>query len=245
MRIIDAHVHLGDQPHKAYTLDTLQADLREAGATGAVVFAFPEDMYRIVDSPESRTAANDHVLHAARGDPNLYPFYFVWNDYLLPDTFDEFVGVKWHRHADEPRYDYDAPGCHAILERIRARKMPVTFEEEFDETVRFVERNPGLPVIIPHCGALNGGTDRMSVFFDTPDVYFDTAVAPLDALRWIVQNVPAERIIFGSDVSGTSMPFFNFPAVELAKVRQLGLGDREIALILAGNIDRLIGGVGR
>ncbi len=245
MRIIDAHVHLGDGPHKAYPLETLHDDLHRAGATGAVAFAFPEDMYRTVDSRASRIAANAYVLAAAERDPNLYPFYFVWNDYLIPDDFDAFVGIKWHRHWDEPPYDYDAPECETILERIRARHMPVTLEEEFDNTVRFVERNPGLPVIIPHCGVLNGGTARMDVFFDNPDVYFDTAVAPLEAVAFVLEHVPAERVLFGSDVSGTATPFFNFPAVELAKVRQLALGEREMALLLAGNIDRLVGQVNK
>ncbi len=245
MRIVDAHVHLGDRPHKVYPLKALQHDLDEAGADGAVVFAFPEDMYRVVDTPESRRAANAHVLAASRCDPRLYPFYFVWNDYLIPDDFEAYVGIKWHRHADEPPYDYDVPACEAILERIRARRMPVTLEEEFDHTVRFVERCPELPVIIPHCGMLNGGTERMGVFFDRPNVYFDTAVAPIEDLSTIAEHVPADRILFGSDVSGTPMPFFNFPAVELAKVRQLALGEAEMALILAGNIDRLVREVGR
>jgi hypothetical protein len=240
MRIIDAHVHLGDGPHKAYPLERLQGDLRDAGAEGAVIFAFPEDMYRVVDSHESRVAANNCVLEAAKRDTKMYPFYFVWNDYFIPDDFDEFVGIKWHRHHDEPRYDYTKPECEAILERIRARKMPVTLEEEFEHTLAFVDRNPGLPIIIPHCGLLNGGTRRMTRFFDLPHVHFDTAVASWDNLAFVAERVPPERIIFGSDVSGTSQPFYNFTKVELEKVRKLAFNEEEMGLVLAGNIDRLV-----
>ena len=192
---------------------------------------------------ESRVAANDYVLDAAKRNRNLYPFYYVWNDYFIPENFGEFVGIKWHRHADEPRYDYSGPACEAALEAIRHRKMPVTLEEEFDKTVAFIERCPGLPVIIPHCGALNGGAARMSVFFDDPSVYFDTAVSSADDLTFIADSVAAERIIFGSDVSGTSQPFFNFPAVELEKVRKLPVSEAEMSLILSGNIDRLVANV--
>ncbi len=243
MRIIDAHVHLGDGPHKAYTLETLQDDLADACATGAVVFAFPEDMYRIVDTHESRVAANAYVLEASRRASAMYPFYFVWNDYFIADDFDEFVGIKWHRHADEPRYDYTQPGCEAMLERIRARNVPVILEEELGNTIAFIDRNPDLPVIIPHCGQLNGGTPDMERFFDNPNVYFGTSMALPANLAFVAEHVPPTRIIFGSDVSGTSQPFFNFTAVELEKVRKMQFTADEFALVLAGNIDRILSAV--
>jgi len=241
MRIIDAHVHLGNNRWtKYYSLTELRRDLKEAGAQGAVVFAFPEDMYRIADSPQSRMGANEYVLKAARVSGNLYPFYFVWNDYLIPQNLDEYAGIKWHRHWDEPRYDYDDPKCSEMLERIKGLKMPVVLEEEYAETLRFVKENPEIRVIIPHMGKLNGGCERMEAFFDNPNVYFDTSTALIEAIRKILDHVGAERIIFGSDVSGTREPFYNFPKVELKKVLQLDLDEASKELILAGNIERLI-----
>ncbi len=247
MRIIDAHVHVGDnQATKAYPLQELQDDLRDAQATGAVVFAFPEDMYRTVDNDEARRQANEYCLRMARDNASLYPFFFIWDGYALPqdqqelDDLSAFAGIKWHRHPDEPRYDYATAACERALEAIRELNMPVTLEEEFENTVAFIERSPDLPVIIPHTGMLNGGTERMTAFLDRPNVYFDTSVAPLEAVQFILNGVGVERLIFGTDVSGTSQPFYNFPTVELEKLRGLGLGDAEWQLLLAGNIDRLI-----
>ena len=241
MRIIDAHVHLGNNKQtKYYSLRELRRDLKEAGAQGAVVFAFPEDMYRIADSPQARMRANEYVLKAARASRKLYPFYFVWNDYLIPLNLDEYAGIKWHRHWNEPRYDYDDPKCSEMLERIRGLKMPVVLEEEYAETLRFVKENPGLRVIIPHMGKMNGGCERMEAFFDNPNVYFDTSTAPLEAIRNILAKVGAERMIFGSDVSGTKEPFYNFPEVELKKVLHLDLDEASRELIFAGNIERLM-----
>jgi len=243
MRIIDAHVHLGNNRQtKYYSLRELRRDLKEAGAQGAVVFAFPEDMYRIADSPQSRMKANEYVLKAARASRNLnlYPFYFVWKDYLIPPNLDEYAGIKWHRHWDEPRYDYDDPKCSEILEKIGGLKMPVVLEEEYAETLRFVNENPGLRVIIPHMGKLNGGCERMEAFFNNPNAYFDTSTAPIEAIRKILAKVGAERIIFGSDVSGTTEPFYNFPKVELKKMLQLDLDEASKELIFAGNIERII-----
>lgn len=215
-------------------------DLHEAGADGACIFAFPEDMYRTVDSPESRIQANEYVLKVAETAKDVYPFYFVWNDYLLPENLDEYQGIKWHRHPDEPRYDYEQPKCHEILERITELNLPVLIEEEYDNTVLFIQRNPELNVIIPHMGRANGGTEKMEIFFDNPKIYFDTAVAPLEAIEYILARVGPERIILGSDVSGTRLPFFNFPKVEVDKVQQLSIDEADLQRILATNLEELL-----
>ncbi len=239
MRIIDAHIHLCNM-RKPYTKEELMADLEDAGAVGAVIFAQPADMYREVDDPQERAKANQYCLDSAKGEEAIYPYYFVWNDYVIPDNFSEYVGIKWHRHHDEPRYDYKIPACETFIQGVRDRNMPVIIEEEFDNTVQLIERLMPTPVIIPHCGMLNGGVDKMPVFFDNPRVYFDTSMHALEGVKFILEGVGPERVIFGSDVSGTSLPFHNFPKVELEKVLQLGLSDAELEMVLAGNVERLI-----
>jgi len=241
MRIIDCHIHCGDcRRTKYFSAADVERNLAEAGAQGAVIFAFPEDMYRIADSPESRTRANRYVLEVARARPSLIPFYYVWNDYVIPDNLADYAGIKWHRHWNEPRYDYADPRCEEVLKAIRALSLPVLIEEEFAHTAAFVARNPGLPIIIPHMGLANGGTDKMHVFFSNPDVCFDTAVAPLDSIRRVLDAVGPDRILFGSDVSGTHQPFFNFTKVELEKVLRLGLSDQDLQKVLAGNLECLL-----
>ncbi len=242
MTIIDAHIHCGNNPRtKYYSENELLQDLAAAGAVGAVIFAFPEDIYRIDDSPEARMHANQYCLEVAERNPGIIPFYFVWNDYIIPDNIDKYRGIKWHRHSDEPRYDYSAPECREILQEIQRLHLPVVLEEEFEMTADFIKRNPHLMVIIPHMGNLNGGYERMDAFFDNPNVFFDTSVASIKAISRTLNAVGPERVIFGSDVSGTSEPFFNFPEVELAKLSKLKLSDRELELILGGNILRLTG----
>ncbi|MEE8323127.1 MAG: amidohydrolase family protein [Candidatus Bathyarchaeia archaeon] len=241
MRIIDGHIHVGsNRLTKYYTLDEVWKELHTAEADGACIFAFPEDMYRSVNVAEARVKANKYVLEVSKTSRDFYPFYFVWNDYLLPDNLEAYRGIKWHRHADEPKYDYDDPKCFEILNSIKELRLPVLLEEEFENTVLFIKQNPALTVIIPHVGGANGGTKRMEVFFDNPNIYFDTAVAPLESIKYILRKVGPERIIFGSDVSGTKMPFFNFPIVERDKLRKLDLDDECMQLIFAGNIERLV-----
>ena len=241
IRIIDSHIHVGsNKKTKYYGEEELWRDLNEAGAQGAVIFAFPEDMYRTVDSVESRIRANEYVLDVARKSPDLYPFYFVWSDYLIPKNLDQFLGIKWHRHHDEPRYDYDDPRCEEFPEKTRKLEIPVLLEEEFKETKRFIVENPEINVIIPHMGALNGGYERAKTFSDKDNIYFDTSTASIEIIRECLKAVGPERIIFGSDVSGTPEPFYNFPRVEIEKIRKLHLKKDDLALIMSGNIERLI-----
>jgi hypothetical protein len=243
MRIIDTHIHIGKNPRtKYYDLGDLERDLSEAGAHGAVIFAFPEDIYRKIDSPDYRLEANKYILEVAEKSKKLclYPFYFVWNDYILPEDLGRYAGIKWHRHTDEPRYDYKDPRSSAFLRRVKELKMPVLMEEGFAETFAFIEQNPELDVIIPHMGKLNGGYRSMEAFFSNPRVYFDTSTAEPSAIRWILQHVGPKRIIFASDVSGTREPFFNFPKVELRKIMGLGLDEKALEKILSGNIERLM-----
>jgi len=241
MRIIDAHVHLGDKPEtKFFDLADLDANLDKAGAAGAVVFAFPEDMYRKADSPAHRAEANRYVLDAALPGKTIYPFYYVWNDYALPEDLARYSGIKWHRHWDEPRYDYDDPRCHDVLRRIADLGLPVTLEEEFEPTRRFIADNPDVTVIIPHMGNLNGGADKMTPFFDIARVCFDTSTAAPEDIRFVLDRVGPARVIFGSDVSGASEPFFNFPKVERDKIESMNLPDPHLDLIFAANIGRIV-----
>ena len=239
MRPIDAHVHLGNLT-KVYDLARLRRDLDEADCEGAVAFAFPEDMYRRADSREHRERANRYVLDCSKEDGTLAPFYFLWNDFVLPEGLEEYRGIKWHRHADEPRYDYSVPDCERAIGAVRELMLPVVVEEEFEHTRELVERLAPSPVIIPHMGGLNGGTEKMDVFFDDPRVAFDTAVAPVENVRWVLEHVGPRRVVFGSDVSGTAEPFFNFPRVELAKLRKLGLSGTDMQLVCRTNIRRLL-----
>ncbi len=242
MKIIDDHIHCGNNRRtKVFTLEDISENLRSAGADSAVIFAFPEDIYRIENSREWRIRANEYVLEVSKkAEETLFPFYFVWNDFLIPDNIDDYAGIKWHRHWDEPKYNYDAPECKKFLKIIYDLNLPVVLEEEYEYTLRFINENPDINVIIPHMGHLNGGYERMDIFFDKPNVYFDTGTASPEAIKRVLYNVGSERVIFGSDVSGTSLPFYNYTKVELEKILKLGLDEHSLALILSENIERLI-----
>ena len=246
MKIIDAHVHLGNTPKdkapgiKRYPADQMREELNAVGASGAVVMAFPEDIYRSIDDPDWRNRTNEYVLAVAGQQTDVYPFYFVWRDYLLPDNLGRYAGIKWHRHAGEPGYDYNHPRCREFIREITRLKLPVLLEEEFSHTVNFIENNPELIVIIPHIGESNGGPDKMKVFFDNPNIFFDTAITDFNALKWALDSIGPERLIFGTDSSACRPHVDNSLPVAIRRHLQLAIDDKARELIFSGNIERLL-----
>ncbi len=244
MKIIDAHVHCGNSRlagAKYYPKDQMWEELREVNASGAVILAFPEDIYRNENTLDQRNAANAYILSIAEGEPDVHPLYTVWTDYVIPENLDQYAGIKWHRHANEPAYDYDCDACEAFLGEMKRLALPVLLEEEFDNTASFIERNPELTVIIPHLGESNGGEKKMDVFFDNPKVFFDTAITNANELRRFYEAVGPERLIFGTDYSACRQYVDNSLPTALRRHADLGLPDAELEMIYSGTIERLLG----
>ena len=58
-----------------------------------------------------------------------------------------------------------------------------------------------------------------------------------EMIRRAVATIGAERVLFGSDGPGC------VPALEIEKVRLVGLSPEDEALVLGGNIKRILDGV--
>ena len=253
IRVLDAHVHCGCQdldPPQDY--ETIAGLHRGAGIDAAWMFPPVYEVYDrydpgFVDAPEwqaRRQRADRYLLDLAAQDvsPRVFPFYFVWNDFdLAALNAGPHRGIKWHRHPDEPVYHYDDPRCRAILDAITERRLPVTLEESFDNTMRFLdELAPEAVVVIPHCGHLNGGFERLHALrlWSRPSVYADTSAWPSHnpaALRTFLDTYGPEKLLLGSDY-----PFAD-PAFCLQAVLDLRLPPADEALVLAANALRLIG----
>lgn len=244
--IIDAHAHCGRMDK--YPPQDLADYLRYAGGRGikgAVMFPPVMEIYDrhdpdFEDDPfwlDRRRAANDYLANLVGREFKIYPFFFIWNDFAVDQLSAEHRGIKWHRHSDEPRYRYDDPRCKAAIAEIRKRRMPVCLEEEWRNTLRFIdELAQGVRVIIPHCGLLNGGYDRLrdAGIWERPNIFADTALAPSPVIMDYVTRYGCERIMFGSDFP------FGDPRSELDKIIRLDLSDLQREAILSGNVERLL-----
>jgi predicted TIM-barrel fold metal-dependent hydrolase len=145
-----------------------------------------------------------------------------------------FVGIKLHRH--------DAPITGEVCEVARHFGLPVLYDPVGVVSVAelLATQYPDVNFILPHLGsfaddwsaqlALIGHLERHR------NIHTDSAgVRRFDLLEQAVRRAGAHKVLFGSDG-----PWLH-PGVELEKIRLLNLGAGDEALVLGGNLLRLIG----
>lgn len=246
--IIDAHAHGGIQDRNPPQSFRDYAERARGGGIGSVVMFPPvmeiydrhdpgfEDNFRW---QERRRRANRYLLTAGDEDFPVIPYFFIWNDFAVDQLSNDHQGIKWHRHPGEPVYHYDAPECANAIEVIRERNLPVVLEEELKNTLRFIrEIAPGVRVIIPHLGLLNGGYDALKRhgIWEMENIYADTALASASDIADYLNRYGHERLLFGSDFP------FGDPEEELEKVLQMNLPEDVQEGLVGGNLRRMLSG---
>lgn len=236
--VLDAHVHCG----LSIPYEEVAGQWKPAGIHGGVVFSPVEEIYDRYDpfftdsEAYARSRNRVHRYLLAIADTNrVYPYFFVWNDF--PQVPEGFSGIKWHRHADEPVYSYGSSQCRRMIEEICEKRLPVVLEEEFHNTIAFIQNiAERTTVIIPHMGALNGGYTRLrkAGVFESEKIWVDTALAHPREIEDFAVRYGTSRMMFGSDYP------FGTPASEKRKLEAHFTG-RELRAILGGNLLRLLG----
>ncbi|MFP4532034.1 MAG: amidohydrolase family protein [Desulfobacterales bacterium] len=243
---IDAHAHCGIiDRYPPQSFEDYLAHVKSSPIEGVVMFSPVAEIYER-DDPDfhdnmhwrnQREASNQYLLGLQDRELEVIPYFFIWNDFAVDQLTENHRGIKWHRHADEPEYNYDDPACHAAIDEIRRRNMPVVLEEELRNTIRFInELAAGVRVIIPHLGFLNGGYRAIEKagLWENPWVYTDTSLAAPETILAYVNTYGHERIMFGSDFP------FGHPPAELEKIRRLGFSEEVEQAINGGNLKKLL-----
>jgi hypothetical protein len=242
--VIDSHIHCGIQ-NVDLPFELIQPLLQEAAIAGACLFAPVEDIYDRYDYDfqdnqkwrQTRHAANRYVLDLASRHEMIFPYLFVWNDFAVEELRQDYRGIKWHRHDNEPIYHYDDPRCDHMIQEISLRRLPIVLEESFTNTCRFVEElAPDAVIIIPHLGALNGSYPALerAGIWQRSNTYADSALASPAHLHHFVQHYGPERLLFGSDFP------FSTPGYEFRKVESLDLSSADLEMVVGGNLLRLM-----
>ncbi|UUZ69004.1 amidohydrolase family protein [Polaromonas sp. P2-4] len=144
-----------------------------------------------------------------------------------------FSGIKVHRH--------DAPITREVCDAARLLRVPVLYDVTGEVSVveLLAEQYPDVAFIIPHLGSFADDWRAQLALIDHlvrhPNVHADTAgVRRFDLLQQAVRRAGAHKILFGSDG-----PWLH-PGLELAKIRLLHLAPADEALVLGGNLLRLM-----
>jgi predicted TIM-barrel fold metal-dependent hydrolase len=148
----------------------------------------------------------------------------------------KFRGLKVHGH--------DAMPTREVCEAARAFRLPMLIDVAGHASVveMFAPQYPDVNFIIPHLGSFADDWRAQQQVVDQlvryPNVYADTAgVRRFDYVVQAVKRAGPKKVLFGSDG-----PWLH-PGVELHKIKLLGLQPEQEALILGGNLLRLIKGV--
>jgi uncharacterized protein len=212
--VIDAHTHLGlDEDGRSLTLEQLLAQLDDAGARRACVFALHD--------PERRPAysvPNDRVIAwAAESEGRLTPFC------RLDPAEDPIAegerclaagarGIKLHPRAQD--FVFDGPEMRAVFALAEDARAPILIHAGrglpplADGLADLAMSHPEVVLILAHGAICDQGilTSRLA---DHPGVLYDiSCFFPLDVIE-LFARAPVERIVFASD------PPYGLPATTL------------------------------
>lgn len=241
--IIDCHCHAGKGDLLTGPWDTKAAiepylkRARAAGIDKTVIFSPFHSNYNQANANTARIAA--------RYPGRFICFAFVHTERdkgqirkIIEQAVNNwgFCGIKAHK--------IDGPATREVCEVARAFRLPLLYDVtgETDLIDLLAPEYPDVNFIIPHLGSFRDDWRAHIRVIDQisrlSNVYTDTSgVRRFDYLVQAVKRGGAHKVLFGTDG-----PWLH-PALELQKIRLLGLPPQEEALVLGNNLLRLIKGV--
>ncbi len=238
--IIDCHCHAGKGEGLTTPYSTaapLEAYLRRARAAGidrTVVLSAQHTDYARANANVARIVAKhpDRLIgfacvHARRDAGRVHDMV------REAVTCWRFRGIKVHC--------YEAPATREIAEAARAWNLPILYDVVGRPALieLIAAEYPDVNFIIPHLGSFADDWRVHQQVIDQivrlPNVYADTSgVKRFDYVVKAVRRAGPHKLLFGSDG-----PWLH-PALELLKIRLLKLPPKQEALILGGNLSRLL-----
>ncbi|OUL28945.1 amidohydrolase [Nostoc sp. RF31YmG] len=240
--IIDCHCHAGKGDLLTGPWNTnapIEIYLKRAKAAGidkTVIFSPFHSNYQQANANTARIATRYPgrflcfaTIHPQRDRDRIYR--------LVQQAVTQwgFCGIKAHR--------MDGPATRELCEAARTFRLPILYDPvgETDVVELLASEYPDVNFILPHLGSFADDwrahlrvIDQIARF---PNVYTDTSgVRRFDYLVQAVKRGGVHKILFGSDG-----PWLH-PALELYKIRLLGLSSGQEALVLSKNLLRLIEG---
>jgi predicted TIM-barrel fold metal-dependent hydrolase len=227
-----------------HTAPNLVREMAALGIVSSVVLP--------IDLPVGARNA-DHLLEVARRYPELLPFGSVhpW-DRDLDERLDRQQAAGAHGIKLHPNGQFispDHPKTVHLCGRCGRRDLPVLFHcgpvgiepkaaRERSQVARYertIAENPDTTFVLGHSGALQF-EEALPFAERYPNTYFELSCLGLSALRQVIDAVPADRLLYGTD-----WPFYH-QALTLARVLMATEDHPELRrAILHDNAARLLG----
>ena len=242
-RVIDAHCHAGgglnfgkgDSNSDPWTtFNDPQWTLRrmkEAGIDQTIIFPISNTSYE---------KANEEIASYVRKWPNQF-IGFAKHDAKTEEG--KIRDLMRHEVKDLGLSGLKLHGVptQEMVEAAVELKIPILFHPpRVNESLEIVRATPQVPFILAHLGNFASRDWREHVRAieaaeHIPNLYLETSsVVFIDYLEQAARKLPAEKLIFGSDG-----PLVD-ARVELFKIKLLKLPPEKEALVLGGNILRLL-----
>lgn len=244
--VVDAHAHLGTYSLFFVPDSDAAAMVGVMDRTGVRLTVISSNRAIQHDAP----AGNDETLRAIDRFPDRIAGYGVVNPWQRPERElnriaedPRFVGVKVHPDLHE--YPLTGDLYTPLWERAAAERIPVLTHtwhgSRFDDPAMAGEvlaRHPGIPFLLGHSGVSPAGmAASIEVAQRHPTAYLEVCGSGMTGshLRWLVDRVGADRVLFGSD-----FPFID-QRCSLGRVVGAGFDSGTAAAILGGNARLLFG----
>lgn len=246
MPIIDAHHHLGT----GCVFDSWVATEQEITAArdrndvrASIIQPWPGAL------PSAREA-HDRIAEFAASRPGRVFGMASVNPHYEPRAAAEevrrcvrdlgFVAVKCHTigHALNP----NGKDAQVLFEIAGELGIPVmvhiaTFGIPLSSPghlIPLAKRYPDLKIIAAHMGAATLSADVIWIAENYPNISLETSWSMGPDIAYAVSALGADRVMMGSDHPVNL-------AVEISKVRELGLADKEVDMVLGGTAIRTFG----
>jgi predicted TIM-barrel fold metal-dependent hydrolase len=241
--IIDGHVHIG-------VAQCLQMDAdaeRLIGWADGVGFDRLFVTHVTALYYEMREGNDRLGAELARHGDRLLGYVTIPTHRLGPQGCDEIRrcvetygmrGVKMYSH---PESSITEASSTPMLELAAELELPVLGHFTPEECDVLMQRVPEATVVMAHMGGQPYAKGNWHLAVEVagrhPNLCLDTATSQIDngMIEYAVEQIGAERIHFGTD-----MPLLD-PWVQRAKVAGAEISDEAKALILGGNLQRLLG----
>lgn len=240
MKVIDGHCHVGTGFLKKQSPETLLSNMDNNEIDMAVIC--PVEEYIVFDNH----AGNQFILECQRAHPDRFVGFAVANPWSGIKGCEE---LRWG--LDEGlrgvKFNTSIQGCfindqivYPLIEVAARFDVPVYFHVGTPiyslplQLKYLAEDFPTVNFILGHGGYADSWTDILPACKNTKNIFFETSFVSLSLASPELKVLGVDRIIFGSDTPVSSL------RAEKEKIMSIGLEKDELALVLGGNIERLL-----